>query len=466
VSENQDTQLAVVEPQRLASWTPRFALTVDEAVALVDKKREFMKRVMREGEHFGTIPGTPKPTLYKPGAELLLSAMGLHSDSSINTVPPIIDMLGKDHGGEPFIQFQKTCDVYREEIAGERILIARASANCSSWEKKYRYRKADRTCPQCGKVGTIIKGKAEYGGGWLCWKNKGGCGTKFTDIDKRITDQATADIPNPDIADLINTIEKIASKRALVAATLLATGCSDIFTQDLEDGQGSTEDDRAPAVDQDGVIANPSAASTDALKTAQGGGSAPSSSGSVPTTAEKVSGGSQRPTGPRAKRGANVVTAPQGESPKGKADTVPAAAAASALGSPERAPDSLGGRNTSTAPPVTLDEPLDGQAEYLESLREQARQVAAEVVHLRVLLTNQKNKEAIALGTAQPLALTPLTPHAGSEESLRAFVQNTYNKTLDELTEAELDGTEAKPGVIRTLQGIVDRLNKQGVKVD
>ena len=65
--------LEVIQPQSLATWTPRFALTVDEAVELVDQKREFMKRVMRENEHYGVIPGTKgKPSLFKPGAELLL----------------------------------------------------------------------------------------------------------------------------------------------------------------------------------------------------------------------------------------------------------------------------------------------------------------------------------------------------------------------------------------------------------
>jgi hypothetical protein len=39
-------------------------------------------------------------------------------------------------------------------------------------------------CPRCGKD-AIIKGKEEYGGGWLCYKAKGGCGAKF---DKDPTD--------------------------------------------------------------------------------------------------------------------------------------------------------------------------------------------------------------------------------------------------------------------------------------
>jgi hypothetical protein len=34
-------------------------------------------------------------------------------------------------------------------------------------------------CPVCGVVGAIIKGKPEYGGGWLCFQKKGGCGAKF-----------------------------------------------------------------------------------------------------------------------------------------------------------------------------------------------------------------------------------------------------------------------------------------------
>ena len=35
-------------------------------------------------------------------------------------------------------------------------------------------------CPECGKP-AIIKGKPEYGGGWLCYKKKDGCGAKWSD---------------------------------------------------------------------------------------------------------------------------------------------------------------------------------------------------------------------------------------------------------------------------------------------
>lgn len=42
-------------------------------------------------------------------------------------------------------------------------------------------------------------------------------------------------IPNPDIADVINTVLKMAMKRALIAAVIVTVNVSDRFTQDLED---------------------------------------------------------------------------------------------------------------------------------------------------------------------------------------------------------------------------------------
>ena len=42
-------------------------------------------------------------------------------------------------------------------------------------------------------------------------------------------------IPNPDISDQVNTILKIAKKRAFIDATLLAVNASEFFSQDLED---------------------------------------------------------------------------------------------------------------------------------------------------------------------------------------------------------------------------------------
>jgi hypothetical protein len=218
-----------------AIWIPSFTQTVDDAIKFQDDKRRFMQHVLKEGVHYMTLPGSAKPSLLKPGAEALNAAMGLHPILS-DAETPIIDLMGTLYGGEAHIRFRRICKIYKQigtrEL--ERMLVSQAEGLCNSWEVKYRYRDEQLKCPACGK-NTIIKGKEEYGGGFICWKKKGGCDAKFRLNDKSITEQVTGRIPNPEPGELINTILKMADKRALVATTLLATGCSDIFTQDLED---------------------------------------------------------------------------------------------------------------------------------------------------------------------------------------------------------------------------------------
>ena len=67
---------------------------------------------------------------------------------------------------------------------------------------------------------------------------------KFTRRGKSVAWEIDVDatlyrIPNPDAADVVNTIQKMAQKRALVAATLIATSASEFFTQDMEDADPS-----------------------------------------------------------------------------------------------------------------------------------------------------------------------------------------------------------------------------------
>jgi hypothetical protein len=95
-----------------------------------------------------------------------------------------------------------------------------------------------RVCPQC-KQPTIFQSK-NPGEGFFCWSKKGGCGAKFFAEDSAITDQTVGKIANPDIADQVNTIQKMAQKRALIAATLLAVNASEFFSQDLEDFTDAT----------------------------------------------------------------------------------------------------------------------------------------------------------------------------------------------------------------------------------
>ena len=118
--------------------------------------------------------------------------------------------------------------------------VAEADGSCNSWEKKYRFRSGERICPECAAT-AIIKGRPEYGGGWLCYRGKGGCGAKWSDGDTVIEQQHTSPVRHDNPADLVNTIQKMAQKRALIAATLLAVNASEFFTQDVEDLNGHVQ---------------------------------------------------------------------------------------------------------------------------------------------------------------------------------------------------------------------------------
>lgn len=205
--------------------------TVTDFLHAYQMKKELIEGILREGVDFGAVPGTDKPTLKKPGAEKMSNFYGLNP--TFEDVETVEDWTGASHDGEPFFYYRQKCNLWKI-IDGQRVLIASADGSCNSWEKKYRYRDMQRACPSCGKP-AIIKGKAEYGGGWVCFKKKGGCGSTFPDNAPEITGQEVGQIKNPDIADQTNTILKMAQKRAFVAATLIATNTSDYFTQDMED---------------------------------------------------------------------------------------------------------------------------------------------------------------------------------------------------------------------------------------
>src|SRR5215216_279154 len=203
------------------------ALSIQQAVERFNAVVEFVRTVMREGVDYGVIPGTDKHTLLKPGAEKLCTLFGLTSRFEI--IRSVEDWTGETHNGEPFFFYLYRCQLWR----GDRV-IAEGDGSCNSWEQKYRYREAQRKCPACGQT-AIIRGKEEFGGGWLCFRKRGGCGAKFGIDDLAITSQPAGRVMNENIADQVNMIQKMAIKRALICATLLAVNGSEFFTQDREE---------------------------------------------------------------------------------------------------------------------------------------------------------------------------------------------------------------------------------------
>lgn len=205
--------------------------TVDQAIERKSQVNKFIAAVMHESEDYGKIPGGgEKKVLLKPGAEKLCSIFGLVPRYVAETV--IEDWTGADHGGEALFYYEYKCQLWR----GDRFM-GEAIGSCNSWESKYRYRSGKRTCPECGAA-AIIEGKQWKPSDpkqWLCYEKKGGCRAKFSIDDQRITGQQIGRVANEDVADVVNTIQKMAQKRALIAAVLIVTNCSDAFTQDLED---------------------------------------------------------------------------------------------------------------------------------------------------------------------------------------------------------------------------------------
>lgn len=175
-----------------------------------------------DGGDYGVIPGTKKKTLLKSGADKLCEVYGLYDEYEIKAT---IDW------EKGLFDYEMKCLLRSRR---DDSLVGTGVGCCSSYESKYLWRDSQRVCPKCGS-NAIIKGKEEYGGGWLCFVKKGGCGAKFKDGDKSIEGQTIGRIENEDIADIKNTVYKIAKKRAKIDAVIGATRSSGIFTQDLDE---------------------------------------------------------------------------------------------------------------------------------------------------------------------------------------------------------------------------------------
>lgn len=221
-------------------------MSIETAITRYNSIVGFVKKLMVEGTDYGKIPGTgDKPVLLKPGAEKLSTLFGL---APIFVATEVVeDWTGKNYDGEPMFYYRYKCELYRGGT-----LIATSEGSCNSRESKYRYRKSERICPTCEQP-AIMKSKPPKVG-WYCWSKRGGCGAQFNAGDPRIEEQEVGRVANPDIADQVNTIQKMAQKRALVAAVLLAVNASEFFTQDIEDIVDTSyqviEDTPAPATTQ------------------------------------------------------------------------------------------------------------------------------------------------------------------------------------------------------------------------
>lgn len=147
--------------------TSEFALTISEAKSRVELLQSFIHEMMTINVDYGLIPGTPKPTLFKSGAEKLCSIYGFAI--SINITSRLEDFENKlfHYEAKATLTNKRTGTIEAEGIG-----------SCNNKERKFI---------------------------------------------------------NQDPFSIMNTILKMAKKRALIDAVLSATRTSGIFTQDLDD---------------------------------------------------------------------------------------------------------------------------------------------------------------------------------------------------------------------------------------
>ena len=242
---------------------------VQATLQQVEEFRALIQSELREGPDYGTIPGTSKPTLLKPGAEKITKLLGLADTYEITDKTTEWEM--------GLFQYEVRCSLVSIRTGQ---LVAQGVGECNSYESKYRYRDAKRKCPECGAE-AVIKSKVEYGGGWVCFGKIGGCGAKWGDGAFVIESQKIGRVLNEDPADQVNTILKMAKKRSLTDAALSVGSLSNLFTQDLEDMPSPPQPTQAP---QAGAASSP--AQTPPPQTASpassGGSAAPQATGAAP----------------------------------------------------------------------------------------------------------------------------------------------------------------------------------------
>ncbi len=160
-------------------------LTAVEIRAGVNLIQEVMQSVMKEGVHFGKIPGTPKKSLWKPGAEKLCSTFRI-----------AIDPLTEDLSTSDEARYRVTA---RAVSQAGGVYLGSALGECSSSEEKYRWRAIvhqkewDATPEDRRRI-------------------------KYTREGGEIRQVRT------NHADVANTILKMATKRAMIAVVLQVVG--------------------------------------------------------------------------------------------------------------------------------------------------------------------------------------------------------------------------------------------------
>lgn len=168
---------------------------IANTMAKIQQMQNVVQKTLKKGHDFGEVPGTSKPTLLKPGGEKICMLFGLNPEYEFLQTTEDYD--------KEFFSYNIRCTLFRN---GQP--VAQGVGSCNSKEKKYRFINVD-------EVPDNYIGQSE----------------QYTDKYGRVKYK----INNPDICSLVNTILKMAKKRAFIDAVLQVASLSEVFTQDIED---------------------------------------------------------------------------------------------------------------------------------------------------------------------------------------------------------------------------------------
>lgn len=191
VSENYDGLTMVVSPS--------------EAQRRVQELQAFVQRVMIRDVDYGVIPGSDKPTLLQPGAQKMAEVYGFGHRFEV-----IEQQKDWERG---FFYFEYRCVLFSRRDGRE---VGSGIGSCNSRESKYAAR-------------WVFENEVPEGLDPKSLKTREGKSRKTGKPYKMYC------VPNPDPYSLVNTLQKMAAKRAYIHAVIAATRSSGLLTQDVED---------------------------------------------------------------------------------------------------------------------------------------------------------------------------------------------------------------------------------------
>jgi hypothetical protein len=235
------------------------AITIRREEGVLDVKQalnllmELSRDVFKKDVDYGVIPGVDKPSLFQAGAQKIARAFQLR--------PSYTALTALEDFNTPLFFYRIQCDLIHFPTG---LVVGSGWGSANSRESKWGYRWLDEAQLSShvdktqlpSRSAEIVEfkfsvDKAETGGKYgkpaEYWnrfrdaiasgdaraiKKKAASGKEF---DAWAIGGTQYRVVNPDIFDQLNTITKMAAKRAFVGTVLATTGASELYTQDVED---------------------------------------------------------------------------------------------------------------------------------------------------------------------------------------------------------------------------------------